>query len=57
MWICQSYKEFSSCVSIIVSEEALTEFLSRRLWQEDRTLENVKHFIETKVDNRSEGHE
>jgi hypothetical protein len=49
-WICQRFEELSSCASKIVSEEALTEFLSRRLWIDERTPESVKHFIETKVE-------
>jgi hypothetical protein len=49
-WICESYDLFSNCLSNIVSEDALIEFISRRLWTEDRTPENVMNLIEAKVE-------
>jgi hypothetical protein len=50
-WICQSYEEFSNCLSNIVSEEALIEFISRRFYLEDRILEKVIPFIESSVES------
>jgi hypothetical protein len=49
-WVCKNFDDFSNCVSNIVSEEAMIEFISRRLYIDERTLENTTKFIEDKLE-------
>lgn len=46
-WSCQGNEK---CGINIVSEDAMIEFISRRLWSEDRTKEKITYFIEKSVE-------
>lgn len=49
-WSCQGSENFSICTRNILSEDAMIEFISRRLVISERTLETVTQFIEDYVD-------
>jgi hypothetical protein len=44
-WSCQSTINHSKCGKNLVSEDALIEFISRKLFLMDRTLDKVTLFI------------
>lgn len=46
-WVCQGYDNFSICKRIIIDEEGMTEFISRRLYPQDRTEENIQNLIKS----------
>ncbi|PLR99663.1 zinc ribbon domain-containing protein [Bacillus sp. T33-2] len=49
-WVCQGYDNYSSCKRIIVDENRMVEFISRRLKIEERSEENIYNLIMHKVD-------
>jgi hypothetical protein len=46
-WSCQGDE---TCGINIVSEEAMIEFISRRLWVDDRIKDKITYFIEKSVE-------
>ncbi len=46
-WSCQ---RTDKCSYILVSEDAMVEFIGRRLWYEERTPMKIQRLIETKVE-------
>ena len=49
-WICQGFESLSICAENILSEDAMIEFISRRLFVTDRTLDAVTKFINDHVE-------
>lgn len=50
-WTCKSNNGNPECRNNIVSEDAMVEFISRRLYVEERTPDKISKFIEGKLDS------
>jgi hypothetical protein len=44
-WICQGYDNYSECRRIVIDEEGMKEFISRRLYPQDRSEDNISLLI------------
>lgn len=46
-WVCQGYDNYSECTRIAVDESAMIEFISRRLYVQDRIQDKIERLLET----------